>query len=255
MKHLGPIILLLLFFAPAGWAGDSLRAAVDSAFARGQYEQVELLALRHVNDLITRPVETRVAVNLTTGYALIMLGREADAEGYFRRALDADPATRLDPVRISPKFRRVFDTVKAAYHPPQKTPPVSPALRFAGPRTGSVLGNLVLPGCGQFLEQRRMRGALWAGAELTLAGVFVWRLQESRQSRDAYVKEMDRAKVHSAYEQYARDYTTAWAVGIAAGTVYLASQVDLALLRHAVPLEVGAVPLESGAGVALTLRW
>ena len=83
----------------------------------------------------------------------------------------------------------------------------------------------------------------------------MWRLQEGRQSRDAYVKEMDRAKVHSAYEQYARDYATAWAVGIAAGAVYLASQVDLALLRHAVPLEVGAVPLESGAGVALTLRW
>ena len=109
MKHLGPIILLLLFFAPAGWAGDSLRAVVDSAFARGQYEQVELLALRHVNDLITRPVETRVAVNLTTGYALIMLGREADAEGYFRRALDADPAraarSRAHQSQVPPRIR------------------------------------------------------------------------------------------------------------------------------------------------------
>ena len=79
------VIAGLLGIITAAWASaprdldavgqDSLRAAVDSAFARGQYERVELLTLRAGTALDARPVDTRVAVNLTVGYALIMLGR------------------------------------------------------------------------------------------------------------------------------------------------------------------------------------
>jgi hypothetical protein len=155
VKHLLAITLLLLLISTVH-AEDSLRVAVDSAFVRGQYEHVELLVLREGAALEARPVETRVAVNLTVGYALIMLGRETDAEAFFRRALDADPTTQLDPVRISPKFRKVFDTVKAAYRPPlPKT--AQNAIITSGPRVGSVLSNLILPGSGQFLEQRHRR--------------------------------------------------------------------------------------------------
>jgi hypothetical protein len=96
---------------------------------------------------------------------------------------------------------------------------------------------------------------LWAGAELALAGVFVWRLQESAHSRDVYVRESDRADVHSAYDRYATDYQWAWATGIAAGAVYLASQMDLALLRHSsVRAELGAAS-DGKPRVALTVRW
>jgi hypothetical protein len=253
VKHFCLIATLLCLMGASCYAEDSLQAAVDSAFARGQYEQVELLALRHAPELPARSVETRVAVNLTTGYALIMLGREADAEAYFRRALDADPATRLDPVRISPKFRRVFESVKAAYRPPEPVP-VMTAPQPMGPRMGPVLSNLLLPGTGQFLEGRHERGLLWAGAELALAGVFVWRWQEYQNSRDAYVREMDRAKVHEAYDRYAGDYQIVWAVGAAAGVVYLASQVDLALLRHA-GQSVAISASGTTSGLALNFRW
>lgn len=219
MKHLCLVALLLLLrFAPVAGAEDSLRAAVDSAFAHGNYEQVELLALRGAGELPSHPVETRVAVNLTTGYALIMLGRDADAEGYFRRALDADPATRLDPVRISPKFRRVFDAVKAAYRPPENPPPVTTtATHVTGPRASAVLCNLALPGCGQALEKRPGRGALWMGAELALAGAFLWRWQEYRDARDDYITEANRARVRAAYDRYASESQTVWVVGLACG--------------------------------------
>ena len=46
--------------------------------------------------------------------AAIALGRNAEAQASFGRALDAKPDLTLDPVETSPKVRRAFEAVRAA---------------------------------------------------------------------------------------------------------------------------------------------
>jgi len=110
--------ILLLIVAPTLIAAPTLRGNVDSLFAARQYEQVELAVLRAVDQLSAEPDSERIAICLTMGYSLVMLDRETDARDYFRRALDVNPHLQLDPLRISPRFRGVFDEVKANYRVP-----------------------------------------------------------------------------------------------------------------------------------------
>lgn len=244
-------LLLSLVLCPRCARAD-LPASVDSAFARGQYEQVELLVLRQAAQLTALPASDRVRVELTAGYALIMLGREADAREHFRRALDADPNTRLDPVRISPKFRTVFDDVKATYRRETRPLPVV----ASGPRPRAVLLNLALPGTGQMIEGRPWRGTILFTAQLAAAGVLVWRLDELRQSRHAYIHQTTRSRVPHDYDVYAADTRAAWIAGAAAGVVYLAAQTDLALLpRRSTGQSLTLAPLHDGAALALSVSW
>ncbi|MBU0507639.1 hypothetical protein KKH27_02205 [bacterium] len=255
--------IFLLGFNIAAWASSPLRSEVDSAFTAGQYERVELLVLRAGPLLPELAVEDRVTINLTAGFAMIMLERENDAREYFRRALDADPTVRLDPIRISPKFRVIFDEVKGTYRAQDRihSNPPHQVILMAGPRTRSVLTNLVVPGSGHWLEGNRWRGAIVFGTQLLAAGVFAWRLDEFHRSQDAYIAEQDRSRVSSAYDKYYDDYRTVWISGIAMGAVYVAAQADLALFRKPQPDDAKAfgslevIPCPGGARASLKICW
>ncbi|MDD5088072.1 MAG: hypothetical protein PHI18_04675 [bacterium] len=261
------LVFTAIFFAALSvgspQASANVRDDVDAAFAAGAYERVELLALRASADWDTLPADDCAHVYLTTGFALIMLERASDARNYFRRALDADPTLRLDPVRISPKFRMVFDDVKATYipHPPASRDHATTLPIMRGPQARSVMANLLLPGSGQWLEGRRGRGAVIAGAQLAAAGALVWRLDALRRSRDAYLHEHDRTRVTDAYDRYYDDTRWAWCAGIAAGIVYLAAQTDLALFREGETASGqpqarwDMVPDTDGGRVVLRIRW
>lgn len=240
-----------------------LRQAVDSAYAQGQFERVELLVLRAQSQIAQMPLADRANINLTAGFALIMLERETDAREYFRRALDADPTIHLDPVRISPKFRVVFDDVKASYRVREDAAVQSSLSRpiMEGPRRSSVLANLLVPGAGQWHEGQKVRGAALFITQCAAVGVLTWRLQRLDQSRHAYVRERNVARVRSDYDRYARDMHLAWYAGIATGAVYLAAQTDLALSRRPasdtkrlVSLLSGS-PLNNGWVIQWSVRW
>lgn len=235
---------------------------IDSAFAAGDYERVELLALRLQQEPITLSTEELVHINLTAGYAMIMMNREENAREYFKKALDADPATHLDPVRISPKFRMVFDEVKANYRREESVSPQqsSTQILYRGARPSSVLSNLVLPGSGQWREGYRVRGIVFLGAQIVAAGFLVRQLDHLDQSRDSYLGEQNPERISSAYERYNRDYQSTWIVGILNGLVYLTAQTDLALMKkkyseNDIISSVNCFPINGGAAVALTIRW
>jgi hypothetical protein len=239
-------------------AADSPCAAVDSAFIMGRYEQVELLVLRMGSELPKMQAEQQVDVNLTAGYALIMLGRETEAREYFRRALDADPATHLDPVRISPKFRTVFDDVKSTYRPGSRPIPVS---TMTESRPSAVFINLALPGAGQWMEGRRTRGAIFLGLQLASAGMVIWQADRLHHSSEAYTHEVRREQVQHAYDRYAADTQKMWISGAAAGVIYLAAQADLTLLRRRISFDdqtsssFGFAPIKGGVGIQWVARW
>lgn len=191
-------VLLLLFLAAAvARAADSPDLlAVDSAFVNGQYEEVELLVLRTLQSNPALPQPDVARLNLTAGYSMILLGREDDARRYFNRALDAEPETTLDPVQVSPKFRIVFDEVKASRPAPvSKSAPLirpqsnDPAQQAAAPQPslrGALLANLVLPGSGLFVSGRRLEGVALFAAQAATTAILVTQIGKMRDSRAAF---------------------------------------------------------------------
>jgi len=250
------MMMLLLMFAPTLRAAPALRVTVDSLFAARQYEQVELSVLRAGDQLSAEPDSERIAICLTMGYSLVMLDRETDARDYFRRALDVNPHLQLDPLRISPRFRGVFDDVKANYRAPSDPQVVNSETVWVSARPSSTLLNLVLPGVGQWREGRRWRGWLWSGLQVASLGAFVWHSQALHDRRWTYLHQTDRGQVKSDYRRYSTANSWAWASGIAAAAVYVGAQVDLALLRT--PKAASAIsitPVPCGSGIQISLHW
>jgi hypothetical protein len=269
-------VALLLAISTSSVRGQTTSAranflAIDSAFANGQYDQVELLVLRELQSDTTLNSDETAHLCLLAGYSLIMLNRESDARSYFSRALDAVPNLTLDPVQVSPKFRMVFDDV-AAHHvvkkessrtesAPSNLLPIHATDRNSlqpptvAPR--SLLINLALPGAGQIREGYTIRGAAFLTAQVTTLGVFLWRMNELRHSRADYLAETDNARMQSTYNTYNRDYKWAWGTGIAAGVVYIAAQADLIRLTpraNADKPQAALVPVIASSSSALRLQ-
>ena len=237
---------------------DSQLLAIDSAFVEGKYSQVELLTLRLLQSGAELSTQERSRVNLAAAYSLIMLNREPEAREYFRGALAAEPDLTLDPVQVSPKFRVVFDEVKAEF---QRTQAASLreekraeiANRF--PSQSAVLSNLIVPGSGQWRDGRKLRGAAFFLAQAATAGVLVWRIQEMSDSRADYLAQTDPSRIEETYDIYNSDHTLAWGAGILTAVVYLAAQADLILFRpNESPVRL-ATSLQSGMRIGMTIRW
>ncbi|MBU1983600.1 hypothetical protein KJ815_04220, partial [bacterium] len=205
-------------------------------------------------------------LNLTAGYAVIMQGREPEARDYFNRALDAVPDLTLDPVQVSPKFRVVFNEVKAARpkEPPREEQVTGESgdsprredstIQALRPAPRSQVMNLILPGSGHWREGKKVRGAVWFGLSAASVGVLVWRIGEMRDSRADYLAQTDAERIADSYDTYNRDYQLTWAAGIAAGLVYLGSQVDLTLMkRETSETTLRFAPTQDG--VKLALSW
>jgi len=229
--------------------------AIDSAFVKGQYQDVELLTLRLLQSPEQLSAQERARVNLTAGYALIMQGREPEAREYFSRALDAEPTLTLDPVQVSPKFRVVFDEVKAS-HPIAKpeVKPAPPTIRN-GPSQAAVISNLIIPGSGLWREGYPIRGGVFILAQAASVGAFVYELAQARDAHADYLAETNASRIPAAYDTYNRHYQDAWGSGSLMALVYVAAQVDLAVSRGP-NKEISFRPFPGpGTGIGLTVRW
>ena len=252
------LLIALLIGALSCFAADdspqSQLLAIDSAFVGGHYSQVELLTLRLVQSGAPLTPEELSRVDLTAGYSLIMMNREPEAREYFRRALEVDPNLTLDPVQVSPKFRVVFDEVKANFQTGKSTE--SQIARPPGshpPSSSAMLSNLIVPGSGQWHDGRHLRGAAFFLAQAASVGLLVWQINQLHDSHEDYLAETDPRRIADAYDAYNRDYTAAWGAGALVAAVYVAAQADLILFRPTV-MNVQANRSVS-PGILLTVRW
>ena len=230
---------------------------IDSAFVQAQYSRVELLGLRLLQTDVKLSPQERSHVNLTSAYALIMLNREAEAREYFRHALDAEPNLILDPVQVSPKFRLVFDDVKAQHRPPDadvKSVDGGPvAIPF--PSRQALLSNLIVPGSGQWREGHHLRGAAYFVAQAASVALLISQIEKLRDSHEDYLAQTDPARIPHAYDDYNHDYNLAWGAGLLTAAVYLAAQADLILFRpREIPVHV-ELDQSGNIGLRLALRW
>ena len=224
--------------------------AVDSAFVSGQYEKAELLVLRILQGDYDLTSDERARLNLTMGYAAIMLGREADARADFGRALDAVPDLELDPVQVSPKFRVVFDDVKTGRNSEHLKQEIGYA-QMPSVRTARLI-NLILPGSGQWQEGQRWRGVFFFGLQAATVAALVVQANNLDRARVNYLAQQDRALVQSDYNRYNTRYRMTWLAGGAVGLVYLGAQADLIWLKPVVKaVKVAVLPTASGLELAL----
>jgi hypothetical protein len=247
MKFLIALLFpLLLVAAPSPLVQQS-----DSLFHAGNYEQVELLALRAEQDTASLSVGARIALHLNGAYSLIMLSRENDARRQYEIALRLNPELNLDPVLVSPKFRGLFDEVKLAKQREQIDEPRAHAVMH-GARPLSLALNLLVPGVGHLREGRTFRGVGYLALEAALVGGWIYYAGEASHSRRAYLGEQDRARVPALYDEYDSDYWAMWMMASAAGAVYLLSEIDLiAYRKHEISLSIFPI----SQGVRLGVRF
>ena len=244
------IFLLALLFPVLLLAAPSpLVHQSDSLFHAGDYEQVELLALRAEQDTTLLTIEERIALHLNGAYSLIMLSRENDARRQYENALRLNPELTLDPVMVSPKFRGLFEEVKLAIQRERIAEPKREVVT-RGARPLSLALNLFAPGVGHLREGRAIRGVSYLALEAALVGGWLYYAGESSDSRRAYLAERDRARVPSLYDEYDSNYRAMWAMASTAGAVYLLSQIDLILYRKQ-GVTVAAIPLPQGVKIGV----
>jgi hypothetical protein len=240
-------------------AADADLLLLDSAFVSGRYEEVELLALRTLQSGDSLTADARARVCLTAGYALIMLNREADARDYFKRALAAVPTLTLDPVLVSPKFRVVFDDVKAARpaNEARGNAREPNALEKSTPRgsaTSARVLNLFLPGAGQLQEKRVIKGAAILALQTAATALWIVEMKNARNTRADYLAATEEADIRKQYDTYNQHYTASWAAGISAGVVYVLAQIDLAMLKpHTEGVKLSLKPWANG--VTAAVKW
>jgi hypothetical protein len=251
--RLSALLTIILFTQLASAQLNPLKQA-DSLFATGEFEKVEMLVLRLGADQGALSDADYADLQITAGFAMIMLDREADARLYFERALDKNPDLTLDPVLISPKFRIVFDDVKIHHNDAQKE---KPDKLYRGASSRSHLLNLALPGAGQ-IREGRLRGILYLTAQAASVALLIHELDKTADSRAYYLAQTDQAGISRAYDDYNRDYRTAWGIGFLSGAIYLFSQADLALIRSPITAdnpEFSMSFLLEQPGVRLIVNW
>lgn len=246
-------LLAVLFICTALYAQDDLLSEADSLFRAGEYEHVELLVLRAERQFNLADSQL-VALELLGGYALIMLERVEDARSHFQRVLELDSTTLLDPVLVSPKFRVVFDEVKADYlfNRAQELPTQQKlyGTTRVGARPESQVMNLIVPGAGFLREGKPVRGAAHLIVQGVAAALWLTELSRASDARENYLA-ADSASVSRLYDKYDSHHQKMWTYGVVTGGIYLLSQFDLALFRRSEMLKLYPTP----QGATLSLRF
>jgi hypothetical protein len=253
-KQLLALAALLFFVAQTALAECDLCRQADSLFVAGEFEKVEMLVLRLGTDQGEMSDGDYASLQVTAGFAMIMLEREADARRYFNRALDKNPDLTLHPVLVSPKFRSVFDDVKLHRSIAQTE---TPEILYRGASPRSLLLNLALPGVGQ-LREGRLRGILYLTAQAASLGLWIHQLDKTSDSRAHYLAQSSQPEISNAYDDYNRDYRAAWGYGLISGAVYLISQADLALIHNPVTDENPGFSMSimpELSGLRFSLNW
>ena len=263
MKYRNPsrwiaVFAALFGIALPGNAQTDLKHTADSLFTAGKFEQVELLMLRVGSDQGDLTDTEFASMKTTAGFAMIMLDREIDARRYFTEALKINPDLTLDPVMISPKFRVVFNDVKANLQKAEaEAEPELMKTVYRGASPGSHLLNLVLPGAGQ-LREGYLRGGIFLAAQTASVLLLIDQLNKRSDSRAYYLAQTEKNAIAQAYDDYNRDHKTAWKYGILSGVVYLAAQADLVFIHKPLTndesrLSIALLPM--GNRLLFQVRW
>lgn len=140
---------------------------LEEFYTRGEYDRVVELAPAMLAES-TRTRADSIAVLELAAFSEVALGRNRDARRTFRELLDIEPGLELDPQRVSPKIRAVFDGVRREV--PDRPEPASVDTVY---RRRPVPLSVIIPGAAQFGQGRRGAGYALLGFGVVSAGGLV----------------------------------------------------------------------------------
>jgi tetratricopeptide (TPR) repeat protein len=273
MKHPFPswqpswsFALLLLLLAPAllfAQVGPvqpgELNARLDSLFTAGEFDEVEVTALRMLHPSRRIEPDDRVAAHLYLGFVWELAGRSDEAREAFLQVLELRPSLQLDRIYVPPRLYSAYQEARRLHEERQELPP---ELRGEAPprrpyHTLGTISNLVLPGTGFLVAGETWRGAAWAGAQATVAAGFAYALVRTAEARDTYLAQSNPLRIKEEYDRYDAWYRRSWMLGAGAAAVYLLAQVDYHIGEVRVqpaPATLNAAGRKPVPGLALQLH-
>ncbi len=238
IKHTIVIVSLLLglsLLAQKSVAQDGsvrpgeLSPVLDSLLILGQFDRLEIEALRMLLPGDQADPLDIVAAHLYLGFNFVLKGQNNEAKNEFLLALETLPSLSLDKVYVPPRLYNEFESVRLQFlRARQRFAIQSQQVRLE--RNTSTFGtvvNLILPGAGYFAaKQNELRGIIWTGLFAGSAALLFDSYIKMDDSREKYLSESNPIKIEQRYDRYNEyyRYTIIWASSAAA--IYIGAQLD-----------------------------
>lgn len=225
-------ILPVLALASQAFTPGELNPQLDSLFTAGNFEEVELHALRLLADVDTTPRQ-RAGAYIFLGFVSELSGETEKARDAFFRALGLMPDLRLDRIYVPPALFQSFEEARADVHnlrsqerlQLQETLEVRPRRHTLGTVT-----NVLIPGSGFYLTGvKELRGYFWTAVNGAALGGLLLVLDKTHEKRDAYLRENNASRFDDRYDEYNRWYKRSILVGSALALAYVSAQIDYQL--------------------------
>lgn len=159
-----------------------------------------------------------------------------DALSSFIQLLKIDSSFELDPVQTSPKIIDFFQQIKQSYHTPETV--IQKDTLYLKPDTVQIhsvstrldtkqIFSVLLPGTGQMLQGRTLKGSLFAASSTALLGLAVTSWIECRTKERAYLKSTEPHVIREKYQTFNKAYQKRNTYLALYAGIWALSQIDL----------------------------
>jgi len=229
--------------------------AIETLYNTGSYRITELEARRLLEHSALND-SVRAAVHKYIAFSLIAQGKPELAKEHFMSVLKLAPDYDLDPVYTSPKILVVFKETQQLFLSSKK--PQKDTIR------GSVLierpaityRTIIFPGWEQLHQGRTTAGTFFLGAGITTLGAGIAFEFLRSSARQNYLSENQSSEFDEKYRIYNRYYKAEIISFVAFAVVYVASEIDVFLAQHDLPLSFeSSLPEPRGTTFTVAIRF
>ncbi len=238
----------------------SLNPRLDDLFTQGEFEHVEIEALRILRSATDASENDQLAAYLYLGFVEVLTSRDQEAAVDFHKALELRPSLMLDPVYVPPRVYQAFEEVRIEYMATlfkldQETSTTPTIMIQKEPVARGMAGaaNMIIPGSGFWMEKRRLRGTTWFVLQSASVSMLVYSLMETENARDRYMETSRPDLFQERYEKYNTWYQRSWTWGIVSAVVYVSAQLDFHFSPGAPRLEPAVLGSPENPEIGLRL--
>jgi hypothetical protein len=252
-------LLVFIVTSAAGAESDPVLRAKD-LYSRGEYLVLIDFAETVFSDTLGLARGERAELYRILASSYVAVGNTESAKERFKKMLELEPETTMDPLTTSPKILSAFTEAKSEYDMEHAHLPGADSL---GPvrieremRTDvwvrPALESLLVPGLGQFDNGEHTKGLVFVASEvLSVAGLLTSQAWYEA-AREDYALNTDPLKMEELYAEYNKWYMVRNGFIVSSVGICLVSSVDAIIgafrteIRGESP-RVGFIPLRGGA--------
>jgi hypothetical protein len=228
-------VLALSFLAQKSVAQEGairpgeLSPELDSLLILGQFDRLEIEALRMLLPGDQADPLDLVAAHLYLGFNFVLKGQTNEAKSEFHQALEIQPSLALDKVYVPPRLYNEFESVRLQF--------LRNRQRFAIQRqqvrlerntsTFGTIVNLILPGAGYFAaRQNELRGIVWTGLFAGSSAILLDSYMKMDDAHKKYQTEANPLKIKQKYDKYNEFYQQTRILAGSVVAIYIGAQLD-----------------------------